>query len=896
MRPMSGPDSLKARRTLSAGGQTWEYFSIDAAEHAGIGPVSRLPFSLKVVLENLLRHEDGRTVTVEDIRGLGAWLESRRSDREIAFHPARVMMPDSSGIPLLADLAAMRDATARLGGDPDRINPLTPVDVIVDHSLMVDVAGRPEAAARNLKQEFERNGERYAFLRWGEQAFDNLRVVPPATGICHQINLEYLSRVVWTDASCDPMLAFPDTVLGMDSHTPMINGLGVVGWGVGGLEAGAVMLGEPVSMRIPEVVGCRLSGRLAEAVTTTDLVLTVTQALRTKGVVAKFVEFFGPGVDDLPLPERATLANMAPEYGATIGMFPIDGETIRYLKLTGRAPEHVALVEAYAKAQGLWRDSNVTRPDYTEVVEVDLGAVVPSVAGPRRPQDRIHLSAVPGTFAESFADTAASETPETPVAGSDYRLTHGDVVIAAITSCANTSNPSVMIAAGMLARNAVARGLAAKPWVKTSLAPGSRVVADYLASAGLQDPLDALGFHLVGFGCTTCMGNSGPLAEPIARAIEEAGLVVSAVLSGNRNFEGRIHSLVQANFLASPPMVVAYALAGSVRIDLMNDPLGQDAEGKPVYLRDLWPSDREIQDAIERTLSPALYRRRYARVFDGGDEWQGIAGGSAATFAWEEGSTYIRRPPHFDDMTAEPAPVSDILDARPLAILGDTVTTDHISPVGAIPEDGPAGRYLKALQVRPSGFNSFASRRVNHQVMVRGTFANIRLRNEMVPGTEGGYTRHMPDGSVMEIYDAAMRYRSEGVPLVVIAGNEYGTGSSRDWAAKGTRLLGIRAVIAEGFERIHRANLIGTGVLPVQFAAAVNRRSLALDGSERFTITGLETGIRPGMEVSCRITRADGRSETMALLCRLDTFSEVAYYRHGGILHYVLRGMLEQVA
>ncbi len=886
-------DTLGVRRTLTVGDRTYTYYSLEAAAAAGLGDVQRLPYSLKVLLENLLRWEDGRTVTVDDAKAVAAWLQDRRSDAEIAYHPARVLMQDFTGVPAVVDLAAMRDAVVAAGGDPARINPLSPVDLVIDHSVMVDVFGTPDAAARNEEMEFRRNGERYAFLRWGQNAFDNFRVVPPGTGICHQVNLEYLSQVVWTSEDNGTVLAYPDTVVGTDSHTTMVNGLAVLGWGVGGIEAEAAMLGQAVSMVVPEVVGFKLTGRLGEGTTATDLVLTVTQMLREKGVVGKFVEFYGDGLDGLSLPDRATIANMAPEYGATCGFFPIDAETIRYLSFTSRDPQRVALVEAYAKAQGLWRDAGDPDPAYTDTLALDMGTVESSLAGPRRPQDRIALSGVADGYAGTLKDMAGADGPrEAVVEGANYPLRDGDVVIAAITSCTNTSNPSVLIAAGLLARNAVARGLQTKPWVKTSLAPGSQVVADYLKEAGLQDPLDALGFHIAGFGCTTCIGNSGPLSAPIAKAVDDDDLVVAAVLSGNRNFEGRINPHVRANYLASPPLVVAYALAGTVTRDLRSEPLGKGSDGALVYLKDIWPSDAEIRETIESKVTPEMFRARYADVFTGSDQWRGVQVGTGLTYDWQDDSTYVRLPPFFAGLGPQPEPVADIRGARPLAILGDSVTTDHISPAGAIKTDGPAGAYLVEHGVAPADFNSFGARRGNHEVMMRGTFANIRIRNEMAPGTEGGVTRHMPDGAVMPIYDAAMRYQAEGVPLVVIAGKEYGTGSSRDWAAKGTRLLGARAVIAESYERIHRSNLVGMGVLPLQFPDGMGRRSLGLDGSEIFDIDGLTGDMTPRMEVACRITRADGTSQEVRLLSRIDTEDEVAYFRHGGILQYVLRSLI----
>jgi aconitate hydratase len=901
-------DSFHTRHTLTVGGQRYDYFSLAAA---ALGDVSRLPVSLKVLLENLLRHENGRTVKIDDIEAVAAWLARRSSEREIAFLPARVLMQDFTGVPAVVDLAAMRDAFAAMGGDARRINPLIPVDLVIDHSVMVDAFGSASAFTKNVAMEFERNHERYTFLRWGQQAFDNFRVVPPGTGICHQVNLEYLAQVVWVAQNGRNPLAYPDTVLGTDSHTTMVNGLAVLGWGVGGIEAEAAMLGQAQSMLIPEVVGFKLTGALKEGATATDLVLTVTQILRQKGVVGKFVEFFGPGLDNLSLPDRATIANMAPEYGATCGFFPVDKETLRYLTFSGRAPERIALVEAYAKEQGLWRDSSTSEPLFTATLELDVSTVEPSLAGPKRPQDKVLLSQSAAEFERALAEmlgvngSRAESTMvgeggaplseptnlerKVAVDGADYDLKHGDVVIAAITSCTNTSNPSVMVAAGLLARNAVAKGLKVKPWVKTSLAPGSQVVSEYLEAAGLQKDLDAIGFNLVGYGCTTCIGNSGPLPEPIARAVEDGDLVVSAVLSGNRNFEGRINPHVRANYLASPPLVVAYALAGSLRSDLVTQPLGTGRDGQPVYLKDVWPSNREVQETIARTLSADMFRKRYANVFQGEERWRAIATPSSLTYRWDATSTYVKDPPYFTAMPKEPVPLRDVTGARPLAILGDSVTTDHISPAGSIKKDSPAGQYLIAHGVPAADFNSYGARRGNHEVMMRGTLANIRLRNEMVPDTTGGVTRHMPDGTKMTIYDAAMLYQKEGIPLVVIAGKEYGTGSSRDWAAKGTNLLGVKAVIAESFERIHRSNLIGMGVLPLQFKDGTTRKTLRLEGSETFDISGIKDGIQPRMDVSVRIVRGNGSAETISVRCRIDTVDEVAYHRHGGILHYVLR-------
>jgi len=899
----SGTDSLKTRRTLSAAGRDYDYFSLEAAAAAGLGDISRLPCSLKILLENLLRHEDGGTVTVDDAMAVGAWLENRRSDREIAYRPARVLMQDFTGVPAVVDLAAMRQAMEALGGDPKRINPLSPVDLVIDHSVMVDSFGSPDSFKINVEREFARNGERYAFLRWGQNAFDNFRVVPPGTGICHQVNLEYLAQVVWTGddrqgggpgGGGGATLAYPDTLVGTDSHTTMVNGLGVLGWGVGGIEAEAAMLGQPISMLIPEVVGMRFSGALKEGTTATDLVLTVVQILRAKGVVAKFVEFTGPGLAHLSLADRATIANMAPEYGATCGFFPVDRETLRYLTFTGRDAAQVALVEAYAKAQGLWREDDGAEPLFTDLVELDLGSVEPSLAGPKRPQDRIALSGMAEAAKQAIdSDTGGDSGKQAPVAGADYALRHGDVMIAAITSCTNTSNPSVLVAAGLVARRARERGLQVKPWVKTSLAPGSQVVTDYLEAAGLQEDLDALGFDLVGYGCTTCIGNSGPLPEPLADAIDSGDLHVAAVLSGNRNFEGRVSPRTRLNYLASPPLVVAYALAGTVTRDLTAEPLGEDRDGEPVYLRDIWPSDAEIREIIDTALTPEMYRSRYANVFEGPEEWRAISSAAGMTYDWGTGSTYVRYPPFFEGMGAEPEPLADVSGARLLAMLGDSVTTDHISPAGAIQKSSPAGEYLIEHQVRPAEFNSYGARRGNHEIMMRGTFANIRIRNELVPDTEGGVARHLPSGEVMPIYEAAMRYQDEGVPLVVVGGKEYGTGSSRDWAAKGTRLLGIRAVIVESFERIHRSNLIGMGVLPLEFKDGANRTTLGLTGAETFDILGVAEGLVPGKDLTCRIHRPDGTTEEIPLLCRIDTTDEVEYYRHGGILHYVLRDLLK---
>jgi aconitate hydratase len=892
---------------LTVGGNSYEYFSLAAAA-ATFGDVSHLPFSLKVLLENLLRWEDGRSVTVEDVRAVAAWLKTRSSDREIAYRPARVLMQDFTGVPAVVDLAAMRDAMVARGADPAKINPLVQVDLVIDHSVMVDRFGDPEAFAENVRMEFERNRERYEFLRWGQQAFDNFRVVPPGTGICHQVNLEYLAQVVWTGEADGVTVAYPDTLVGTDSHTTMVNGLSVLGWGVGGIEAEAAMLGQPISMLIPAVVGFKMTGRMKEGTTATDLVLTVTQMLRKKGVVGKFVEFFGAGLDHLTLADQATIANMAPEYGATCGFFPIGQATLDYLTFTARDPERVALVEAYAKAQGMWRDASTADPVFTDTLELDLGSVEPSLAGPKRPQDRVALSQAAAAF-ETYltaergvhgSDAAADMEEEgggsvpdldraVPVSGTKHTLDDGDVVIAAITSCTNTSNPGVLVAAGLAARNARRQGLNVKPWVKTSLAPGSKVVTDYLEASDLQADLDALGFNLVGYGCTTCIGNSGPLSDAISAAIDAGNLTVTSVLSGNRNFEGRIHPQTKANYLASPPLVVAYALAGSMKVDLLNDPIGTGEEGQPVYLRDIWPSNKDIRDVIEAVLKPEMFRKRYANVSEGDEEWRELETASGQTYTWGADSTYVRHPTFFEDGGV--TGFADVIGARPLAILGDSVTTDHISPAGSIKKDSPAGAYLIEHGVEPRDFNSYGSRRGNHEVMMRGTFANIRIRNQMAPGTEGGVTKHMPDGELMSIYDAAMSYQAEGVPLVVIAGTEYGTGSSRDWAAKGTRLLGVKAAIVESFERIHRSNLVGMGVLPLQFKEGTNRETLKLDGSETLDITGLDGDVTPGMALTLTIHRADGSAEQVPLLCRIDTVDEVEYFRSGGILQYVLNNL-----
>ncbi|MSP67893.1 MAG: aconitate hydratase AcnA [Alphaproteobacteria bacterium] len=879
-------DTLATRRTLKVGRRSYDYFSLPAA---GLGDISRLPYSMKVLLENLLRFEDGHTVTVDDVKAVATWLKDRRSDREIAYRPARVLMQDFTGVPAVVDLAAMRVAMQKMGGEPSKINPLTPVDLVIDHSVQVDHFGGPQSFAKNVALEMERNGERYAFLRWGQKAFENFRVVPPGTGICHQVNLEYLAQTVWVAKQGRKSIAYPDTLVGTDSHTTMINGLAVLGWGVGGIEAEAAMLGQPISMLIPEVVGFKLTGRPREGVTATDLVLTVTQMLRKKGVVNKFVEFYGSGLDQLSLADRATVANMAPEYGATCGFFPIDQETIAFLKFTGREPERVALVEAYAKAQGMWREAGSPDPVFTDTLALDIATVEPSLAGPKRPQDRVLLTNAAAGFTAGMKELGAADPAQrVKVAGSDYSLGHGDIVIAAITSCTNTSNPSVMLAAGLVARNARRRGLGVKPWVKTSLAPGSKVVTEYLHAAGVDKDLDALGFNLVGYGCTTCIGNSGPLPDAIGNAVTTGKLVVASVLSGNRNFEGRVHQQVRANYLASPPLVVAYAIAGRMTLDLSKEPLGTGSDGKPVYLKDIWPSNQEVQDTIRKSLTPEMFRRQYADVFSGDADWQKIAVAKGKIYDWDSKSTYVKHPPYFENLSTEPAKPTDITGARLLALLGDSITTDHISPAGGIAEASPAANYLTDHGVGAADFNSYGARRGNHEVMMRGTFANVRLKNEMVPGVEGGVTRLMPAGEQMSIYDAAMRYAAGGTPLVVMAGKEYGSGSSRDWAAKGTRLLGVRAVVAESFERIHRSNLVGMGVLPLQFKDGATRKTLALDGSETIDLLGIKGGIKPRMPVSLRITRKGGARVDVVVDCRIDTLDEVQYFLFGGILQYVL--------
>ncbi|TPG54731.1 aconitate hydratase AcnA [Sphingomonas glacialis] len=882
-----GQDTLGTRTTLDVGGTSYDYYSLATAAEK-LGDISRLPFSMKVLLENLLRFEDGKTVTTEDLQAIIDWQQERKSDREVQYRPARVLMQDFTGVPCVVDLAAMRDAITKLGGDAAKINPLVPVHLVIDHSVMVDEFGTPKAFEDNVELEYQRNNERYEFLKWGSKALDNFKVVPPGTGICHQVNLENLAQTVWSSVAPDgKTIAYPDTCVGTDSHTTMVNGLGVLGWGVGGIEAEAAMLGQPVSMLIPEVVGFKLHGSLAEGITATDLVLTVTQMLRAKGVVGRFVEFYGPGLDALSLADRATIANMAPEYGATCGFFPIDDATLTYLRLTGRSEENIALVEAYAKAQGMWRLADAPDPVFTDTLELDMANVVPSLAGPKRPQDKVILTEVDDTFNADLAKVYGhSNAKRVPVDGLDHDIGDGDVVIAAITSCTNTSNPSVLVAAGLVARKANAYGLKPKPWVKTSLAPGSQVVTDYLDKAGLSEDLNAVGFNLVGYGCTTCIGNSGPLAAPISAAINGNDIVAASVLSGNRNFEGRVSPDVRANFLASPPLVVAYALKGTVTEDFTTTPIGQATDGTDVYLKDIWPSNAEVREVMDANIDRGMFQSRYASVFLGDTKWQAIAIEGSDTYAWPPASTYIANPPYFDGMSMTPAPVQDIIEARPLAILGDSITTDHISPAGSIKADSPAGAWLMERQVNRADFNSYGARRGNDNVMVRGTFANIRIKNEMVPGVEGGMSSYK--GETMPIYDAAMRFKADGVPLIVIAGKEYGTGSSRDWAAKGTNLLGVRVVITESFERIHRSNLVGMGVLPLQFAEGVDRKTLKLDGSESFTIMKVSE-IRPRQDVEVVMTRADGTVETFLTRCRIDTVNELEYFLNGGILQYVLR-------
>ncbi|MGN6095923.1 MAG: aconitate hydratase AcnA [Bosea sp. (in: a-proteobacteria)] len=897
---MASLDSFKARKTLDVGGKSYTYYSLPDAEKNGLAGISKLPFSMKVLLENLLRNEDGRSVTKADIENFVAWLDDKgKAGKEIGFRPARVLMQDFTGVPAVVDLAAMRDGVKALGGDAQKINPLVPVDLVIDHSVIVDEFGSPKAFAKNVELEYERNAERYKFLKWGQQAFDNFRVVPPGTGICHQVNLEYLAQTVWTrNETIDGQeveVAYPDTLVGTDSHTTMVNGLAVLGWGVGGIEAEAAMLGQPQSMLLPEVIGFKLTGSLKEGITATDLVLTVTQMLRKKGVVGKFVEFFGPGLYNLTLADRATIANMGPEYGATCGFFPVDAETLDYLTTTGRKSDRIALVEAYTKAQGLFATRETADPVFTDTLELDLSTVQPSMAGPKRPEGRVDLSAVKAGFAaamETDYKKGGELSRRVQVEGENFDLGHGDVVIAAITSCTNTSNPSVLMAAGLLARKAVEKGLKVKPWVKTSLAPGSQVVAEYLAKSGLQSDLDALGFNLVGFGCTTCIGNSGPLPAPISKTINDKGLIAGAVISGNRNFEGRVSPDVQANYLASPPLVVAYALAGSVQMDLTTQPLGQGSDGKDVYLKDIWPSNKEIQSFIQQNVTRAMFEEKYADVFKGDAHWQAIDAPRSETYAWDDDSTYVQNPPYFQGMHRKPDAIGDIKGARILGLFGDKITTDHISPAGSIKAASPAGAYLTEHGVAVADFNQYGTRRGNHEVMMRGTFANIRIRNHMLGpnGREGGYTIHYPSKEELPIYDAAMKYKQEKVPLVIFAGVEYGNGSSRDWAAKGTNLLGVKAVIAQSFERIHRSNLVGMGVVPFTLQEGTSWASLNLKGDEMVTIHGL-ANVKPRQMMEAEITYADGAVKKVPILCRIDTLDEIDYFKNAGILQYVLRGL-----
>jgi aconitate hydratase len=899
---MASLDSFKCLRPLKVGSKTYAYYSLPAAERNGLKGISRLPFSLKVLLENLLRNEDGRSVAKEDIQAVAQWLKTKTSDRELAFRPARVLMQDFTGVPAVVDLAAMRDAMEHLGGDPKKINPLVPVDLVIDHSVAVNFFAHRDSFKKNVEEEYKQNQERYRFLKWAQSSFEDFRVVPPGTGICHQVNLEYLSRTVWStkakiefadkEKTVATELAYPDTLVGTDSHTTMVNGLSVLGWGVGGIEAEAAMLGQPYSMVLPEVIGVRLNGKLKEGVTATDLVLTVTQMLRKRGVVGKFVEYFGPGLASLSIADRATIGNMSPEYGATCGFFPIDDDTLHYLRDTGRPADLIALVQAYAKAQGMYRAKSTPDPVFTEVLKLELGSVEPSLAGPKRPQDRIALKEVKSGFAQSMDkefNKAAEMSKRVAVEGRDFTLGHGDVVIAAITSCTNTSNPSVMIGAGLLAKKAVERGLTVKPWVKTSLAPGSKVVEEYYEKSGLQKYLDTLGFNLVGFGCTTCIGNSGPLPGEISEAVNKNDLVAAAVLSGNRNFEGRVNADVRANYLASPPLVVAYAIAGSMQVDIAKTPLGTDQKGRKVYLRDIWPTSKEIAAVVRKSINKTMFTRKYGDVFKGDANWRKIAVKGGLTFKWDDRSTYVQNPPYFEEMPKRSQPIEDIVDGRILGLFLDSITTDHISPAGSIKEDSPAGEYLRDHQVRPRDFNQYGTRRGNHQVMMRGTFANIRIKNQMLPGVEGGYTIHYPSKERMTMYDAAMRYKSENVPLVVFAGKEYGTGSSRDWAAKGAILLGVRAVIAQSFERIHRSNLVGMGVVPLVFEEGTSWQTLGLKGDEQVTIRGLHGDLKPHQKLYAEIVAADGGLKRVPLICRIDTVDELDYYKNGGILQYVLR-------
>lgn len=890
-------DSFNCRTTMTVNGKEFTYYSLAEAEKNGLKGISRLPFSLKVLLENLLRFEDGRSVTAEDIKAVAAWIDNKGSaETEIAYRPARVLMQDFTGVPAVVDLAAMRDATANLGGDTKAINPQVPVDLVIDHSVMVDYFANEKAFTMNVDREYERNGERYTFLKWGQQAFDNFRVVPPGTGICHQVNLEYLAQTVWIKEIDGKTVAYPDTLVGTDSHTTMVNGLSVLGWGVGGIEAEAAMLGQPITMLVPEVIGFELTGTLPDGTTATDLVLTVVEMLRQKGVVGKFVEFYGSGLSNLSLEDQATIANMAPEYGATCGFFPVDSDSLNYLNSTGRDGDRVALVETYAKVQGMWRSDDTPDPIFSSTLSLKLEDVVPSISGPKRPQDRVELAHADTEFAKA-AETIKSgnilkkgEEKRYEVANSNYKIDDGDVVIAAITSCTNTSNPSVMIGAGLLARNARKKGLSVKPWVKTSLAPGSQIVTDYLEKANLQDDLDAMGFNLVGYGCTTCIGNSGPLPEPISEAVNSNDVLACSVLSGNRNFEGRVSPDCRANYLASPPLVVAYAIAGSLHVNLNKDPLGQDQQGNDVYLKDIWPSSAEIAELIRTSINEDMFHTRYGNVFKGDDGWQEIEVSGGETYDWSSQSTYVQNPPYFDGMTMEPEPIQDIANARILGLFQDSITTDHISPAGSFKADTPAGGYLTDRQVRPLDFNSYGSRRGNHEIMMRGTFANIRIKNQMLENVEGGYSKHYPSGEQMPMYDTAMRYKQEGVPLVIFAGKEYGTGSSRDWAAKGTRLLGVRAVITQSFERIHRSNLIGMGVLPLVFTGDDSWESLGMKGDEQVSISGL-SDLAPRQTVTAEITFSDGTTKSIDLLVRVDTEDELDYYKAGGILHYVLRNL-----
>lgn len=886
-----GQDSLSTESELKVDGKSYHYYSLIEAEKKHFQGISRLPYSLKVLFENLLRFEDGNTVTTQDIKALANWLETKSSQHEIAYRPARVLMQDFTGVPAVVDLAAMRTAIEQLGGNPEKISPLSPVDLVIDHSVMVDKFGSKDSLEINTEIEIQRNKERYEFLRWGQKAFANFQVVPPGTGICHQVNLEYLGKTVWSSEDNGTLYAYPDTLVGTDSHTTMINGLGILGWGVGGIEAEAAMLGQPISMLIPEVIGFKLTGKLKEGITATDLVLTVTQMLRKKGVVGKFVEFYGPGLADLPLADRATISNMAPEYGATCGFFPVDKETLRYLELTGRDAHTIALVESYCKAQGLWYDQQVEDPVFTDSLSLDLSTVEPSLAGPKRPQDRVNLQTLPVEFDAFLTETDKITEKEKayPVKGESYQLHHGDVVIAAITSCTNTSNPSVLMAAGLVAKKAVEKGLQRKPWVKSSLAPGSKVVTDYLQHAGLQHYLDQLGFNVVGYGCTTCIGNSGPLPDAIGQSVTDNDLVVCSVLSGNRNFEGRVHPQVRGNWLASPPLVVAYALCGTTTHDLSKEAIGQDKQGNDVYLKDIWPTNAEVAAEVAK-VKESMFRKEYAEVFQGDAQWQAIPTGSGSTYKWDSNSTYIQHPPFFENLSAKPQSIKPVTNANILALLGDSITTDHISPAGSIKANSPAGLYLKSKGVSEEDFNSYGSRRGNHEVMMRGTFANIRIRNEMTPGVEGGVTKYIPTGETMSIYDASMHYQKNNQQLVVIAGKEYGTGSSRDWAAKGTNLLGVKAVITESFERIHRSNLIGMGILPLQFEEGTNRKTLQLDGSEQISIA-VDDSLKPGAKLSLTIHRQNGSKEEISVLCRIDTANELEYYRHGGILQYVLRNL-----